>query len=141
MTVTYGEMFAGCGLLSLGLERAGMTPRWFAETDKAASSVLARHWPTVPNLGDVKEMTKKAEEEKIEAAKVATEPEAAVEETVEKIPAAEPVAEEVEEAPATEEVVAKDTKNSAGSEETEEVVDAEAREGALNKKLDEILGK
>ena len=102
-----------------------------AEVDDAA----------IEALGDVKEMTKKAEEEKIEAAKVATEPEAAVEETVEKIPAAEPVAEEVEEAPATEEVVAKDTKNSAGSEETEEVVDAEAREGALNKKLDEILGK
>lgn len=48
----YGELFAGIGGMSLGLERAGMTPAWFSEIDPYASRVLAKHWPDVPNLGD-----------------------------------------------------------------------------------------
>lgn len=51
--LTYGELFTGIGGLSLGLERAGHTPTWFAENDPFCSQVLAHHWPTVPNLGDV----------------------------------------------------------------------------------------
>lgn len=53
MSLTYAEMFAGIGGLSLGLERAGHTPTWFAESDPFCSAVLASHWPHVPNLGDV----------------------------------------------------------------------------------------
>lgn len=49
----YGELFTGIGGMSLGLERAGMTPAWFAESDEFCSRVLAKHWPHVPNLGDV----------------------------------------------------------------------------------------
>jgi DNA (cytosine-5)-methyltransferase 1 len=49
----YGELFAGIGGMSLGLERAGWEPAWFAENDAYCSRVLAKHWPDIPNLGDV----------------------------------------------------------------------------------------
>lgn len=31
----------------------GAEPAWFVENDPAASTVLARHWPGVPNHGDI----------------------------------------------------------------------------------------
>lgn len=49
-----GSLFSGIGGLDLGLERAGHRVIWQAETDPYASRVLAKHWPDVPNLGDVK---------------------------------------------------------------------------------------
>lgn len=52
--LTVGDLFSGIGGFSLGLERAGMRTAWFAETDPFASAVLRKHWPTVPNHGDVR---------------------------------------------------------------------------------------
>ncbi len=53
MTLTVGSLFSGIGGLDLGLERAGMEVRWQSEIDPYCSRVLAKHWPDVPNLGDV----------------------------------------------------------------------------------------
>lgn len=52
--LTVGDLFSGIGGFSLGLERAGMRTAWFAETDPFASAVLRKHWPGVPNHGDVR---------------------------------------------------------------------------------------
>lgn len=47
------SLFAGIGGIDLGLERAGMKVVAHSEIDPCASKVLAKHWPDVPNLGDV----------------------------------------------------------------------------------------
>ena len=52
--LTYGAMFAGYGGLELGAQATlGGHTLWHAENDAAPSRILARHWPGVPNLGDV----------------------------------------------------------------------------------------
>jgi DNA (cytosine-5)-methyltransferase 1 len=52
----FGSLFSGIGGFDLGFERAGMTPAWQCEIDKAASGVLNRHWTNVPNIGDVRDV-------------------------------------------------------------------------------------
>lgn len=48
------SMFSGCGALDLGLERTGgFETIAFCEINPTATAILARHWPHVPNLGDV----------------------------------------------------------------------------------------
>ena len=52
--LTFGELFAGIGGFSLGLERAGMTCKWQVEIDPYATAVLKKHWPEVPKHDDVR---------------------------------------------------------------------------------------
>ena len=56
MTLTVGSLFSGIGGLDLGLERAGMEVIWQSEIDPYACKVLSKHWPKVPNYGDIKEI-------------------------------------------------------------------------------------
>ena len=56
MTLTVGSLFSGIGGLDLGLERAGMKVVWQSEIDPYACKVLKKHWPEVPNHGDIKQI-------------------------------------------------------------------------------------
>ena len=55
MTLRIGSLFSGYGGLDLAVERVfGGEVVWHVENDPAPSTILARHWPGVPNFGDVK---------------------------------------------------------------------------------------
>jgi len=55
-SLTVGSLFSGIGGLDLGLERAGHRVIWHSEIDNYACRVLKKHWPHVPNIGDVKQV-------------------------------------------------------------------------------------
>jgi len=51
-----GSLFSGIGGFDIGFEKVGMKIIWQCENDEYASKVLKKHWPDVPNLGDIKEV-------------------------------------------------------------------------------------
>ncbi|MER5490508.1 DNA cytosine methyltransferase [Streptomyces sp. NPDC002490] len=49
-----GSLCSGYGGLDLSVQSVlGGRMAWHADTDPGASRILARHWPSVPNLGDI----------------------------------------------------------------------------------------
>lgn len=52
----YLSLFSGVGGFDLGFDRAGMECAGQVEYDEKARTVLARHWPDVKRLNDVKEV-------------------------------------------------------------------------------------
>ncbi|SCF42500.1 DNA (cytosine-5)-methyltransferase 1 [Micromonospora matsumotoense] len=49
-----GSLCSGYGGLDLAVELVlGGRLAWYAETDRHAATVLAHHWPGIPNLGDI----------------------------------------------------------------------------------------
>ena len=50
------SLFAGIGGFDLGLERAGMQCVGQVEIDKKCQAVLAKHWPTVTRMGDIRDV-------------------------------------------------------------------------------------
>lgn len=57
MTLRFCSAFAGIGGFDYGFELAGMTCVSQIEVDKHARSVLAHHWPDVPLLGDIRDVS------------------------------------------------------------------------------------
>lgn len=55
----YASLFSGVGGFDLGFDRAGMECVLQVEQDKHALSVLRRHWPDVPKMEDVCNVTAK----------------------------------------------------------------------------------
>lgn len=53
MTMRVGSLFAGIGGFDLAARWMGWDTAWFSEIEPYASSVLAKHWPGVPNHGDI----------------------------------------------------------------------------------------
>lgn len=51
--LTLVDLFSGIGGFSLAGDRAGFRTLCFSEVDPYASAVLRKHWPNVPNLGDI----------------------------------------------------------------------------------------
>ena len=54
--ITAGSLFSGIGGIDLGLERVGMTVKWQSEIEPYSCRVLKKHWPDVPNLGNIREV-------------------------------------------------------------------------------------
>ena len=48
-----GSLFSGIGGFDLGLEKAGLKVIWQSEIEPYSCSVLKKHWPDVPNIGDI----------------------------------------------------------------------------------------
>ena len=59
-----GSLFAGYGGAELAVQSVfpDATPAWFVEYDKHPSTILAAHWPDVPNYGDVTQIDWEDEE-------------------------------------------------------------------------------
>lgn len=52
--ITVGSLTSGIGGIEYGLEKTGgFRTIWFVENDRYASAVLRKHWPRIPNFGDI----------------------------------------------------------------------------------------
>ena len=60
------DIFSGIGGFSVAGEHAGFRTVAFAETDPYASAILRRHWPDIPNIGDVRNITRDSIAESID---------------------------------------------------------------------------
>lgn len=54
------DLFSGIGGFSLAFEAEGFRTIGFAEIDPYACRVLKKHWPDVPNLGDITKLCRRA---------------------------------------------------------------------------------
>jgi DNA (cytosine-5)-methyltransferase 1 len=48
-----GSLFAGIGGFDYAAQQLGWTTAWVSEVDPWCNAVLKKHWPDVPNLGDI----------------------------------------------------------------------------------------
>lgn len=53
MTVTYGSVCSGIEAATVAWHPMGWQPAWFSEIEPFPCALLAHHYPTVPNLGDM----------------------------------------------------------------------------------------
>ena len=55
--LTVNSFFAGIGGFELGFQRAGIRPTFHCEIQRYCNSVLQRHWPKTPCVGDILKVT------------------------------------------------------------------------------------
>jgi DNA (cytosine-5)-methyltransferase 1 len=60
LTIKFVDLFAGIGGFSLGLERAGMECVGHVELEPFCQKILKKHWPDVPLVGDIRDVTKES---------------------------------------------------------------------------------
>jgi len=58
--MTVGSLFSGIGGLDLGFEWAGFETKWFCEIEEFPRKVLNKHWPDVPIIEDIRNVTGKS---------------------------------------------------------------------------------
>lgn len=58
MKFTFGSLFDGIGGFTIAFERAGMECLWRSELDKFCNAQMEKRHPNIPNLGDVRNVTK-----------------------------------------------------------------------------------
>ena len=63
MTLTHLSLFSGIGGIDLAAEWAGFETILFVEKDKFCQKVLNKHWPDVPIIGDIHDVTRERIEE------------------------------------------------------------------------------
>ncbi|WP_285374212.1 DNA cytosine methyltransferase [Pseudomonas sp. lyk4-TYG-107] len=61
----YASVCSGIEAVSVAWQPLGMQPAWFSEIDAFPCSVLAHHYPEVPNLGDMTLLKEKILEEEV----------------------------------------------------------------------------
>ncbi len=54
----YGSVCSGIEAASLAWQPLGLEAVWFAEIEPFPSTVLAHHYPNVPNLGDMTDIAR-----------------------------------------------------------------------------------
>jgi len=57
--LTHLDLFSGIGGFALAAQAAGFTTIGFSEIEPYACKILKRHWPDVPNYGDIRNITRK----------------------------------------------------------------------------------
>jgi len=56
--LTHLSLFSGIGCSDLAADWAGFEPVAFCEIDKDCQKVLKKHWPSVPIIEDVRNVTR-----------------------------------------------------------------------------------
>lgn len=65
--MNFGSVCSGIEAASVAWDRIGWRAAWFAEIEPFPCSVLAHHWPQVPNLGDMTKLAAMVQSGQIEA--------------------------------------------------------------------------
>ena len=63
----YGSVCSGIESATVAWHSLGWTPSWFAEIEPFPCSVLAHHYPHVPNLGDMTKIKNRVLTQRVEA--------------------------------------------------------------------------
>lgn len=64
---SFGSVCSGIEAASIAWNPLGIKAKWFSEIDPYASQVLQKHWPNIPNLGDMVNIAQQIKEGVVKA--------------------------------------------------------------------------